>query len=183
MTNIFLRDRNYCATVIEIKTLVPLAKCDNVVAAMIFGNSVIVGKDTQPGDIGLFFPLETALSDEFLKNNNLYRDATLNLDTTKKGYFESHGRIRAVKFRGMHKSEGFYIPLSCLNYLGPVKLEDHLTIGDEFNEIEGHQVCHKYIPKGNRTPGEANSKNKQAVKVSRLVENQFRLHYDMLSVA
>lgn len=37
---------NYCATVVELRSFVDLPNCDNVKAALIFGNSVIVGKDT-----------------------------------------------------------------------------------------------------------------------------------------
>lgn len=166
---------NYAATVVEIKILNPIKGLDNLQQAMIFGNSVLVGKETCVGDMGLFFPLETALSQEFLSNNNLYKDKLLNKDQEKKGYFEQHGRIRAVKFKGV-PSEGFFIPLISIMYA--LNSTCTLNVGDEFNEIEGHQVCHKYIPKSNRTSGEANSKNKQAVKTSRLVEGQFRLHYE-----
>jgi hypothetical protein len=99
-------NNNYCATVVEIKNIIPIDNCDNVVHTNIFGNSIIVSKDVKIGDIGLFFPLETKLSNDFLKCNNLYRKLELNIDQTKKGYFEENGRIRCVKFRG-NKSEGF----------------------------------------------------------------------------
>ena len=111
------KNNDYCATVVAIKTKVQLPKCDNVVAAMIFGNSVIVGKDTPEGEVGLFFPVETQLSHEFLSKNNLYRHQELNADQEKKGYFEDSRRIRAVKFRG-YPSEGFFIPIESLTNLG-----------------------------------------------------------------
>ena len=78
------QNNNYCATIIEIKTLVPLEKCDNVQGAIIFGNQVIVSKELKIGTIGLFFPLETQLSKEFLSANNLYRKNELNTNKISK---------------------------------------------------------------------------------------------------
>jgi len=75
---------NYCGTVIRISKLVPLDNCDNVVAAIIFGNSVIVGNNVKVGDLGVFFPIETQLSEEFLKENSLYRKTELTLTQIKK---------------------------------------------------------------------------------------------------
>ena len=67
-----LIDPNYCATVIKIEKIVELENCDNVYAAIIMGNQVIVSKNIKVGDIGLFFPVETKLSKDYLSANNLY---------------------------------------------------------------------------------------------------------------
>lgn len=170
------KNKNYCATIVSISTLNPLPKCDNVVQAIIYGNSIIVGKDTKIGDIGLYFPLETKLSEVFLSNNNLFRNKELNKDKEKCGYFEDHGRIKAVKFRG-HKSEGFFIPLNSLDFLN-VSLEN-LDLGTEFDELNTIKICEKYIPANQIREQNLNNKSgKKAVKIDRLVENQFRLHND-----
>lgn len=172
-------NKNYCATVVEITRTVELPNCDNVVAAKIGGNSVIVAKNTPIGTRGLFFPLESQLSGEFLKKNNLYRHQELNENPELKGYFEDHGRIRAVSFRG-NRSDGFFIPVSAVDYasIDSDGVKTILVPGEEFNEMNGHKICEKYIPSNARTPGEPNKKGKKAVKISKLVENQFRLHYD-----
>ena len=108
------KNANYTATIVALKTFVDLANCDNVKAALIFGNSVIIGKDAQPGTVGVFFPLESQIDEEFLGANNLFRKAEYgNVEPEKKGFFEQHGRVKAAKFRG-HKSEGFWIPLASL---------------------------------------------------------------------
>ena len=78
------KNDNYAAVVVQISTLVPLAGCDFVQAAIIMGNQIIVSKEIKIGDIGLFFPVETALSNEYLKANNLYRKPELNNDPTQK---------------------------------------------------------------------------------------------------
>jgi len=189
------KNDNYAAVVVEIKTLVPLAGCDFVQAAIIMGNQVIVDRSTKEGDIGLYFPLETQLTESFLKANNLYRKPELNADNTKKGYFEENGRIRCVKFRG-HKSEGLFMPIGCLAYIFPDTFnpsktglwypkEVNINIGDTFDELNGIEICRKYVIKKSKTPGLPGSGkgNKRAKKYeSKLIENQFRFHEDTLCV-
>ena len=174
------KNENYSAIVVEIKTLIPLEKCDNVQGAIIMGNQVIVSKSVKIGDVGLYFPLECALSKEYLSNNNLYRvhknKPNLNVDTTAKGgYFEENGRIRCARFLG-HKSEGLFMPLESLQCFGVLELE----INTCFDEINGFPICSKYIVKQNRTSGQPGSrKSKTKIKYeSKLIENQFRFHDD-----
>ena len=169
------KNENYSAIVVEIKTLITLEKCDNVQGAIIMGNQVIVSKDVKIGDTGLYFPLECALSKEYLSNNNLYNKSELNADNTKKGYFDENGRVRCQRFRG-HKSEGLFMPLESLQCFGVLELE----INTCFDEINGFPICSKYIVKQNRTPGQPGSrKSKTKIKYeSKLIENQFRFHDD-----
>lgn len=170
------KNQNYCAVVVRLEHFVSLANCDNVKAALIFGNSVIVSKDAQVGDVGLFFPVETALSADFLKNNNLYRKPEWgNVDPLKKGYFEEHGRIKAVTFRG-HKSEGFWIPLDSLNYLGLPLSE--FPVGAAFDYVNDTEICHKYIPKRNKVSNPCATRGKKKSVKDRLVEGQFSFHID-----
>lgn len=168
------RNPNYAATVVQLKDFVQLANCDNVQAALIFGNSVIVGRDAKPGDIGLFFPVETQLSEPFLKNNNLYRKAEKNADPEKKGYFEDHGRIKAVKFRG-HKSEGFFIPITSLDFIP--NPSTNLSVGDTFDTIDDVEICRKYIPRQNPA-GLPRHQARQPRLEDEIVPNQFRFHFD-----
>ena len=170
------KNANYAATVVAISAIVNLENCNNIQAAIIFGNSVIVSKDVKVGDVGLFFPLETKLSREFLSANNLFRDSLKNADQAKKGFFEDNARIRCVKFRG-NKSEGFYVPLTSLEYIDQ-GMPGNLQVGDCFDKIELHEICEKYIPRDNRVGGPQNARDKKAVRITRLVENQFRLHID-----
>jgi len=168
-----VNNENYAARVVKIDSIVNLPNCDNVVHAIISGNRVIVSKDTKVGDIGLFFPLETQLSKEFLHNNNLYRHENLNKDITKKGYFEENGRIRCVKFRN-NVSEGLFMPLSSVEFTG---IDAHkLELGDCFDGLNEIPICCKYVVV-QRTPGQPNNKKSKKEK-SRLIENQFRFHKD-----
>lgn len=175
-----VKNKNYCATVVEIRKLVPLNNCDNVQSAIVLNSAVVVSKDVKVGDVGLFFPVEASLSQEFLSNNNLFREKTLNKDQTKGGFFELSGRIRCIKFRG-NSSEGFYIPLSSLDYIDP-SVKQKLKIGDEFDKINDNKICKKYVVRisgsGNLSKGKSGKRPKSVKRESKLIEGLFRLHYD-----
>jgi len=183
-------NKNYCAYVVKIENKIDLDGCDNIQGSVIFSNHVIISKDTKIGDIGIYFPVECQLSDYFLKNNNLYRDVTLNKDSNAKpGFFETNRRIRAMKFRG-HKSDGFYIPLTAMGYL-KIDLSE-FKVGDVFDTVDGNELCKKYfiVTKGEQTHNRKqygffkkywmrfNKKFFGKKKLVDPVENQFRFHID-----
>ncbi len=150
-------NENYCATVIRLKSITKLEGCDNLVGTPIFGFQAIVGKEHQSGDMGIVFPAETQLSDEFCRENNLYRHEDKNKDEShsKKGYLEDNRRVKAIKLRG-HRSDALFLPLTSLSYLG-IKIDD-LKEGDEFDQLDGHEICKKYVteqrgPRANHQAG------------------------------
>lgn len=167
-------NKNYCAVVVKIEKLVPLANCANVQGAILFGNQVIVGNDTTLGTIGLFFPVECALSAEFLKHNNLNTSPELNADKKKKGYFSAHGRVKTQAFR-KHRSEGFFIPLSSLDF---IKHKPELKVGDEFDTIGSTLICKKYVVAGKERVVNVKGAKKAVKRVSRLLPDTFRHHID-----
>lgn len=133
---------NYCATVVRIHNTFPLDNCDNIIATNVFGFQVLVGKDTP--ELGVFFPAESQLSDKYCFENNLYRHGNLNKTPDEKGYLEDNRRVRAIKFRG-NTSNGLFMPLESLSWTGvDVKL---LKEGDEFDTLNGNEVCRKYVVK------------------------------------
>lgn len=137
---------NYAATVVSLKNIVPLATCDNVVGTSLFGFQAIVGKDHQVGDLGIVFPCETQLSDEHCHYNNLYRHGDKNDNPGVKGYIEDNRRIRAQKFRG-HVSNALFMSLDSLAWTRADLSE--LREGDEFDTLNGKEICRKYMPKRN----------------------------------
>lgn len=164
---------NYAATVVEITAINELANCDNVVGVPLFGLQAIVSNDVKVGDIGLFFPAETQLSDAFAHANNLYRHGDKNKDESAKGYFEDSRRVKAMKFRG-HRSDAFFIPLDSLKFV-KVKGGIDLKVGDTFDTIGGTEICKKYWIK---QPG-TNALDKNAKKRFRRVDSKFLPeHYD-----
>lgn len=133
---------NYCATVVRVSKINKLKGCDNVVGVPFFGFQAITSKDTKVGDLGVVFPVETQLSQQYSHFNNLYRHADLNEDKGKKGYLDDNCRIRAQKFRG-HTSNALFMPLESLSTFG-VDIADFKE-GDEFDELNGVSVCNKYV--------------------------------------
>lgn len=165
---------NYVAVVTPLRAIVHLDNCDNVVSTPLFGLAAIVGKNSAVGDLGIFIPCESQLSEEFCRENNLYRHAELNKDPTQKGYIEDNRRVRAIKFRG-NPSNCLFMPLSSLAYTG-IDL-DTLLIGDEFDTINGHEICKKYVAKRNASREMA----VQPKKKSRVDEKHMPQHFDTLN--
>jgi hypothetical protein len=168
---------NYCASIVEINKLVPIENADNLQAAIIYGNSVIVGKNLTVGTKGLFFPLECQLGDQFLHKHSLYRDKTKNLNQDKAGFFEQNGRIRAVKLRG-NKSEGFFIQLEELH--SDYSELKTLDIGTEFDYMGNERICRKYIVREVESKSNKQGRQGSTPKFTRLIENQFHLHVDSI---
>lgn len=165
---------NYKAVIVKISNLRPHTNADKLICTNILGNNIIVGKDTQIGDLGVYFPLECALSPEFMYENNLCSTKEMNKDGVTKGYFGKHGRVKAQTFRG-EKSMGFWMPIACFHYLGITDFKE----GEEFEEINSHPICKKYIPPARSQASGLPKKGKTYKKrESKVIPNQFRFHYD-----
>ena len=120
---------------------------DRLLLADVFGNTVCVSTDYAEGEIGVYFPTDGQLSVEFAEQNNLVRKKDENGNNIG-GYMDPDKRnVTAIRLRG-EKSDGLFLPLSCLAYTG-VNL-DTLNVGDVINGVvNGHDICTKYIPKTN----------------------------------
>lgn len=170
-------NRNYCAIITKLPEPINLKNCDNIASVIIFGNHLIIPKSVKKGDIGIFFPIESKLSVEFLSYNNLYRDKDLNKDKELAGFFEESGRVRCVKMRG-YKSEGFWIPINSLNFIS-----ENLDIkeGIEFDHIGDIKICEKYVIENKNKTNEFTKKDKLNNKITRfdkIRRDQFRFHID-----
>lgn len=126
-----------------------------------FGNTVCVNLDYAEGEIGVYFPTDGQLSEEFCEQNNLVRkkdDAGNNIG----GYMDPTKRnVTAIRLRG-EKSDGLFLPLSALAYTG-VNLDD-LNIGLAFTVINSHEICRKYIPRRNSSRQSCNVGNRTRKK-------------------
>jgi hypothetical protein len=167
------KNLNYCASIVEIVIIVPLANCDNVTSTIIDGFPVIIPKTTKLGDVGVYFPPETQLSEQYCFENNLYRHGNLNKDQTKTGYIEENRRVRTVKFRG-NQSAGLFLPLDSLTPFAHLSL---FTVGTIFDEIDGQLICQKYNKKQHHH-GPENNKKKKKHRKSKILDHQFRFHVD-----
>ena len=137
----------HCGYVVKIAELRKHTNADRLQIATIFGNSVIVGLDTHIGDMGVYFPTDLQLSEEFCKVNDLARRKDEHGNQAG-GYLDPNKRnIRTMKLRG-EVSDGLYLPITCLAEF--TKVSD-LTVGDTIDTLNGHEICCKYIPYVNTT--------------------------------
>ena len=139
----------HCGYVVQITELHPHSNADRLQIATIFGASVIVDLNVKVGDLGIYFPIDLQLSEEYCRENNLVRKKDENGNNVG-GYLDPDKRnIRAMKLRG-EQSEGLFMPLESLKYTGETKFE----VGNKIEIVNGHEICCKYIPRGNtHTPG------------------------------
>ena len=117
---------------------------DRLLLADVFGNTVCVSTSYAEGEIGVYFPTDGQLSMEFAEQNNLIRKKDENGNNIG-GYMDPDKRnVTAIRLRG-EKSDGLFLPLSCLYYTG-VDF-DTLKVGDVIEGVvNGHEICCKYIP-------------------------------------
>ena len=166
------KNPNYAAQIVEVRQINELENSDNLVGVPLLGMQAIVSKDTEIGTVGVVFVAETQLSEEYAKENNLFRDKTKNKDKSKTGFIEDNRRVKAIKLRG-NRSDALFMPLDSLKYtkvdLGELKL------GDAFEELKGKEICKKYETA--RKSVHTHEKNKLKV-FKRVDEKMFPRHYD-----
>lgn len=180
---------NYLAKIIEIKSFrkhsnpeVTRLKCCSV-----DGFNIICGIDYEPG-LYVYFPTACCLNPDFLRYANLYRHKELNNDSEKSGMFENNGRVKAIKLKG-ELSEGFVIPTVILeNYILSVTNVNIICDKEiEFDSVE-HEgktfwINKKYVPKYTQKTYSDSKPVKQPKGLDKIIENQFRFHYDKICVA
>ena len=163
---------NNCATIVQLGAIRKHPNADKLMLTTIFGNQVIVGLDAKEGDIGIYFETGLQLSEEYATANDLIRrkDADGN---PAGGMFSESRRVRTQKLRG-EISDGFYTELKTLNFISKLNVKK-LVVGFEFNDINGVEICKKYLPKTNRTSNASNAPKSKRVKLS---SPMFLEHFD-----
>lgn len=133
----------YAAYVTRIKNLRKHTNADRLLCGECFGNTVIVGLDTKPEELGVYFPVDGKLGTEYAVKNDLLRRKDEN-GKPAGGYLDPEKRnIKALKLRG-EKSDGLFMPLSSLNgFTDIAKLRE----GDVITILNGVTICEKYIPR------------------------------------
>lgn len=133
----------YCGYVVKIQNLRPHTNADRLQIATVFGNDVVVGLDTQIGQLMVYFPTDGQLGEEFCKVNDLVRRKDENGNQAG-GYLDPDKRnIKAVKLRG-EKSDGLLCPITSLAEFTTIS---DLKEGDTITTLNGVEICKKYIPR------------------------------------
>lgn len=150
----------YNAYVTRIKNLRKHPNADRLQLGECFGNTVCVSLEYTDNQLGLYFPCDGQLSVEFAEANNLLRkkdDAGNNCG----GYMDPSKRnVTAIRLRG-EKSDGLFLPLTCLESFGDIST---LKEGDVINTFNGHEICCKYIPRRNHRQGHVSDGNRTRKK-------------------
>lgn len=131
--------------------------------------TVICGKDIPDGTLGVYFPCELQLSEEFAATNDLVRRKDID-GKPAGGMFDANRRVRVQKFKGI-KSVGFWTSLEALEKLGGSTAS--LKEGDLIDSWNGKPVCNKYI-----TPQTQRSLNLNKVKSKLKTRCVFPEHED-----
>lgn len=193
--------QEYCATIVQINEVKPIEGSDFLGMTLVNGFPIVVRKDqVKEGDVMIYCPIETQLSHNFLKINDLYElncrhwnsnyaevenlinDGKTEEAKSKVGFFNKHGRVKLIRLRGQ-ASMGYLITIrEMVNYcdkLSRFKFEDH--IGEDFNEVNGEEFIKVYIPpvkEGTPRVSRDGRRNKKLQKVSRMIPGEFSFHYD-----
>lgn len=157
---------SYTGFVCQIKNLRNHPNGDNLYLGECFGNTVAVSRNGYtPGMTGVYFPTDGQLSTEFCQANNLLRLRDENGHSIPGGgYMDPDKRnVTAIKLRG-EKSDGLFLPLSCLDYCFEDGAAAHLKIGDTIDVVNGHDICTKYIPRGSKRVGRPTDGNRTRKK-------------------
>jgi len=162
---------SYKAVVTKLTNVRAHSNADKVQLATCHGNQVVIGLNHTEGELGIYFPSDGQLSQGFCAANNLFRKAELNSDPeAKPGMFDENRRVRAQRFRG-EVSDGFWVPLSNLDFIGGISFVE----GFEFDELNGIQICEKYInPATIKAARENQGKKTRTAKTSVM----FKEHFD-----
>lgn len=160
---------SYQAIVCKIKTR-PHPSADKIKLGTCLGNQVVIGIDTEEDSIGVFFPTDGQLSEEFCKEHDLIAYTDTETGEKKGGFFDQRRRVRAQKFR-QEKSDGYWCPISMFSFTGYdiTKLKE----GDVFVELNNIPICNKYITKATR-----NATGEKQKKSTRRETPMFPAHFD-----
>lgn len=158
----------YVAYVTELKNIRKHPNADRLLLGECFGNTICVSTDYTEGQVGIYFPTDGQLSVEFAEYNNLLRKKDAEGNSIG-GYMDPDKRnVTSIRLRG-EKSDGLFLPITCLDYCFEDGAAAHLKIGDTIDVVNGHDICIKYIPRrnparmGNINEGNKTRKKKVAV--------------------
>ena len=151
----------HCGYVVKVTELRKHSNADRLQVATFFGNDTIVDLSVKAGDLGVYFPVDLQLSEEYCAKNNLVRKKDENGNNIG-GFLDPDKRnIKAIKLRG-EKSDGLFMPITSFAYCYDIDLKaeegkevepfakrmlTHVNIGDQVTILNGHEICKKYIPK------------------------------------
>lgn len=172
-------NQNYLCKIIKIDRIEKHPNADRLQTTIVDFQTIITGMDAKVGDYYVYFPVECKINSDFLSATNSFRDSTLNVDKTAKGFFEANRRVRAMKLRG-ENSCGYIVSVTVVeefcNCSGLSQYE-----GQYCDTINGIKMLEKYVVR-ERNSNQSNGTKAKVSKESMIVENQFRFSVDVANL-
>lgn len=168
----------YCGYITRLKNVRPHSNADRLLCGECFGNNVIVSLDYKENQLGVYFPIDGKLSEDFANKHNLVRKKDENGNNVG-GYLDPEKRnIKALKLRG-EQSDGLFMPIESLaDYVDIATLNE----GDTITTLNGVLICEKYIPKTNHR-GNHSASGKSNKKKKTIAYPYFEEHIDTAQLA
>jgi tRNA-binding EMAP/Myf-like protein len=178
----------YTAYITQLINVRKHPNADRLQLADVMGNQVVIGLDHTEGEVGIFFPADGQLSKEYAEANDLIARKDPITGERVGGFLEEKRRIKAQKFRGV-KSEGLWMPLSSLDYIGDPKTRT-LKVGTElitWKRTDGgiFEICQRYETEATKQAAkQQNSKiRSESIYFPRHVEtDQFMAMVDQIPI-
>lgn len=173
----------YCGYITRLKNVRPHSNADRLLCGECFGNNVIVGLNYKENQLGVYFPVDGRLSEDFCNKHNLVRKKDENGNNVG-GYLDPEKRnIKALKLRG-EQSDGLFMPLECLSdYTDITSLKE----GDTITKLNKVLICEKYIPrtkpKASNSKENISNKRKYKKKKKKIFYPYFKEHIDTAQLA
>lgn len=174
---------NYLAQIVKLEKLEKHPNADRLLLATVNNQVVITGNTAKLGDLYVYFPVESQISEAFLSFTNSFESQENNRDPKKKGFVGKHRRIKMVKLREVF-SEGYIVPAKDLVEFVKERYKQNLIIDDNlinycFDTVGGELFINKFIVIATN-PGVPKPKVKGDVKKyeTKLIPGQFAFHPD-----
>jgi hypothetical protein len=174
---------NNTAIIAKLGNITKIEGADNIVQASVIVNgipltTVVTGVDTHENTPVVYFDSNMSISQDFIesidKQNPYFSSEGFKGLST---YLAKGNRVRAIKLRGCY-SNGLAIELSKLETLCSKEEFSKLVEGCEFTEINGKEVCKKWLPVSQNVHVKGNKERKGNKKVSRIIPELFKFHVD-----
>lgn len=169
----------YYAYITRLRNVRPHSNADKLLCGECFGNNVIVNLDYKENQLGIYFPIDGKLSEDFANKHNLLRKKDENGKSIG-GYLDPEKRnIKALKLRG-EQSDGLFMPIESLSDYVDINT---LNEGDMITHLGGELICEKYIPKTKIKSNVSIPVSKKNKKVKKTMYPYFKEHVDTAQLA
>lgn len=181
---------NNQAVVAYLKNISKIEGADKIVKAWVTLNnipitSVVVGVDTKENTPIVYFDSNMALSDFVIEAiDKLSPDYKKDDFKSIGNYLAKGNRVRCIKLKKTI-SNGLSIDVEKFYQFFKNEEEAKKTLveGFSFTELNGQEICHKWLPPvRNQSSGQGKKKGRKGKVISRVIEDQFHFHYDTLQL-